>query len=94
MILITGPTGCGKTLSLYSGLNILNQEDINIATAEDPVEIHLSGINQVQSNPKLDLVSLRRYALFSARTLMWLWSVRYVILKQPTSLLKLHRQDI
>ncbi|MDA0117260.1 type IV-A pilus assembly ATPase PilB [Vibrio sp. T11.5] len=53
MILITGPTGCGKTLSLYSGLNILNQKDINIATAEDPVEIHLSGINQVQIQPKI-----------------------------------------
>ncbi len=48
MILVTGPTGSGKTVSLYTGLNILNTEDRNISTAEDPVEIRLRGINQVQ----------------------------------------------
>lgn len=53
LILITGPTGSGKTLSLYSGLNIINQNEINIATAEDPVEIHLTGINQVQIQPQI-----------------------------------------
>ncbi|USD32132.1 MULTISPECIES: type IV-A pilus assembly ATPase PilB [Vibrio] len=53
MILITGPTGSGKTLSLYSGLNILNQSEVNIATAEDPVEMHVSGINQVQIQPQI-----------------------------------------
>jgi len=52
MILVTGPTGSGKTVSLYTGLNILNTEDINISTAEDPVEINLEGINQVNVNPK------------------------------------------
>ncbi|MNZ13448.1 Type II secretion system protein E [compost metagenome] len=52
MILVTGPTGSGKTVSLYTGLNILNTVDINISTAEDPVEINLEGINQVNVNPK------------------------------------------
>lgn len=52
MILVTGPTGSGKTVSLYTGLNILNTIDVNISTAEDPVEINLEGINQVNVNPK------------------------------------------
>jgi type IV pilus assembly protein PilB len=55
MILITGPTGSGKTVSLYTGLNILNTVERNISTAEDPVEINLSGINQVQINIKAGL---------------------------------------
>ena len=48
MFLVTGPTGSGKTVSLYTGINILNQDDVNISTAEDPVEINLPGVNQVQ----------------------------------------------
>ncbi len=52
MILVTGPTGSGKTVSLYTGLNILNTNERNISTAEDPVEINLEGINQVNVNPK------------------------------------------
>lgn len=55
MILVTGPTGSGKTVSLYTGLNILNTEERNISTAEDPVEINLEGINQVQMNTKVGL---------------------------------------
>jgi type IV pilus assembly protein PilB len=55
MILVTGPTGSGKTVSLYTGLNILNTEDTNISTAEDPAEINLEGINQVNVNPKVGL---------------------------------------
>jgi type IV pilus assembly protein PilB len=55
MILVTGPTGSGKTVSLYTGLNILNTEDINISTAEDPAEINLPGVNQVNVNPKQGL---------------------------------------
>jgi type IV pilus assembly protein PilB len=50
MVLVTGPTGSGKTVSLYTALNILNTEGRNISTAEDPVEIRVSGINQVQQN--------------------------------------------
>ena len=55
MLLITGPTGSGKTVSLYTGLNILNREDTNISTAEDPVEINLEGVNQVNVNNKVGL---------------------------------------
>ena len=55
MILVTGPTGSGKTVSLYTGLNILNREDTNISTAEDPAEINLPGVNQVNVNHKVGL---------------------------------------
>ena len=55
MILVTGPTGSGKTVSLYTGLNLLNREGTNISTAEDPAEINIPGINQVNINPKVGL---------------------------------------
>jgi type IV pilus assembly protein PilB len=55
MILVTGPTGSGKTVSLYTGLNILNKEDTNISTCEDPAEIQMTGINQVNVHPKVGL---------------------------------------
>ncbi|MEW6353861.1 MAG: type IV-A pilus assembly ATPase PilB [Pseudomonadota bacterium] len=55
MVLVTGPTGSGKTVSLYTALNILNTADRNISTAEDPVEINLPGINQVNVNPRAGL---------------------------------------
>ena len=55
MILVTGPTGSGKTVSLYTGLNILNIPETNISTAEDPAEINLEGINQVNVNEKVGL---------------------------------------
>lgn len=55
MILVTGPTGSGKTVSLYTGLNILNTPETNISTAEDPAEINLPGINQVNVNAKVGL---------------------------------------
>jgi len=55
MVLVTGPTGSGKTVSLYTALNILNTPDRNISTVEDPVEINLPGINQVNLNPKAGL---------------------------------------
>jgi len=64
MILVTGPTGSGKTVSLYTGLNILNTEERNISTAEDPAEINLPGINQVNVNAKIGLTfasSLRAF---------------------------------
>jgi type IV pilus assembly protein PilB len=64
MILVTGPTGSGKTVSLYTGLNILNTENRNISTAEDPAEINVPGINQVNINPKVGLTfasSLRAF---------------------------------
>ncbi|MBV1900489.1 MAG: type IV-A pilus assembly ATPase PilB, partial [Kordiimonadaceae bacterium] len=55
MILVTGPTGSGKTVSLYTGLNILNTPELNISTAEDPIEINLEGINQVGMSAKVGL---------------------------------------
>lgn len=55
MILVTGPTGSGKTVSLYTGLNILNTPERNISTAEDPAEINLPGVNQVNVHPKVGL---------------------------------------
>ena len=55
IILVTGPTGSGKTTTLYSALSILNKPDINIITVEDPVEYQIKGISQVQVNPKIDL---------------------------------------
>jgi type IV pilus assembly protein PilB len=54
MVLITGPTGSGKTTTIYSALYELNKADVNISTAEDPVEFNLEGINQVQMNPELN----------------------------------------
>ncbi|MCU0807745.1 MAG: type IV-A pilus assembly ATPase PilB [Candidatus Contendobacter sp.] len=55
MVLVTGPTGSGKTVSLYTALNILNTPGVNISTAEDPVEINITGINQVNVNPKVGM---------------------------------------
>lgn len=55
LILVTGPTGSGKTVSLYTGLSILNTDERNISTAEDPVEINLEGVNQVPVNNKIGL---------------------------------------
>ncbi|MFH0779824.1 MAG: ATPase, T2SS/T4P/T4SS family [Parcubacteria group bacterium] len=55
IVLVTGPTGSGKTTTLYAALNELNKEDVHILTVEDPVEISLKGINQVQVNPAVDL---------------------------------------
>merc|ERR1712159_219182 len=64
MVLVTGPTGSGKTTTLYSVLNLLNREDLNIITSEDPVEYNLSGVNQVQMKPQIGLnfsTSLRAF---------------------------------
>ena len=55
IILVTGPTGSGKTTTLYSALSILNHSDVNIITVEDPVEYQINGISQMQVNPKIDL---------------------------------------
>ena len=55
LILVTGPTGSGKTTTLYGFLNQLNSPEKNIITVEDPVEYRLDGINQVQINPRVDL---------------------------------------
>ena len=59
IVLVTGPTGSGKTTSLYAVLSSLNKPDINIITIEDPVEYQLKGISQIQVNPKIDLTFAR-----------------------------------
>ncbi|KPJ57117.1 hypothetical protein AMJ49_02340 [Parcubacteria bacterium DG_74_2] len=55
MIIISGPTGCGKTTTLYSFLEILNKREVNICTIEDPIEYDIEGVNQIQINPKTNL---------------------------------------
>jgi len=55
IILVCGPTGSGKTTTLYASLNVINSEDVNIITIEDPIEYHLAGIRQMQVNPKVGL---------------------------------------
>ncbi|HKK16090.1 MAG TPA: type IV-A pilus assembly ATPase PilB [Gammaproteobacteria bacterium] len=64
MFLVTGPTGSGKTVSLYTGINILNQPDINISTAEDPVEINLPGVNQVQVDERTGMTFIKALKAF------------------------------
>lgn len=64
LIIVTGPTGSGKSASLYTGLKILNTSQINIATAEDPVEINLTGVNQVQIQPHIGLDFTRTLRAF------------------------------
>jgi type IV pilus assembly protein PilB len=64
MFLVTGPTGSGKTVSLYTGINILNTIDINISTAEDPVEINLPGVNQVQVDEKTGMTFAKALKAF------------------------------
>ncbi len=64
MVLVTGPTGSGKTVSLYTALNILNTDQRNISTAEDPVEIRMQGINQVQQNVKQGMTFARALRSF------------------------------
>ncbi|MBN4658920.1 Flp pilus assembly complex ATPase component TadA, partial [Escherichia coli] len=64
MVLVTGPTGSGKTVSLYTCLNLLNQPGVNISTVEDPAEINLPGVNQVNVNEKAGMnfaVALRAF---------------------------------
>jgi len=64
MVLVTGPTGSGKTVSLYTGINILNTEDVNISTAEDPVEINLPGVNQVQVDERTGMTFAKALKAF------------------------------
>jgi type IV pilus assembly protein PilB len=64
MFLVTGPTGSGKTVSLYTGINILNQPGVNISTAEDPVEINLPGVNQVQVDEKTGMTFAKALKAF------------------------------
>jgi len=85
MVLVTGPTGSGKTNTLYSSVATLNTVDTNIMTAEDPVEFQLAGINQVQMKEQIGLNSPPRCARSSARIPTLFWSVRFAILKRRKS---------
>lgn len=78
MILVTGPTGSGKTVSLYAGLHRVNSGELNISTAEDPVEINLDGVNQVNVNPKqgLDFATVLRAFLRQDPDVMMVGEIR------------------
>lgn len=78
MLLVTGPTGSGKTVTLYTALNLLNSSEKNISTAEDPVEIYLPGVNQVNINPKtgLDFASVLRAFLRQDPDIIMLGEIR------------------
>jgi type IV pilus assembly protein PilB len=93
MILVTGPTGSGKTVSLYTCLNLLNQPGVNIATAEDPSEINLPGVNQVNVNEKAGLTFAAALKSFCARTRTSSWWAKSAIWKRPTFPSKPHRRD-
>ncbi len=67
ILLVIGPTGSGKTTTLYTVLNELNTQEVNIITVEDPVEANLAGVNQVQVNPKADLTFANACVLFCDR---------------------------
>ena len=81
MILITGPTGSGKSTTLYSALSELNKPDVNISTAEDPVEYNLVGINQVQVREQIGLDFAAASGHFCARIRTSSWLERSVTLK-------------
>jgi type IV pilus assembly protein PilB len=78
MMLFTGPTGSGKTVSMYTGLGILNTDERNISTAEDPVEINMSGINQVHVNPRVGLTFAEALRSFLREIRTSSWSARSV----------------
>ena len=85
MVLVTGPTGSGKTVSLYSCLNILNKPGINISTAEDPAEIPLPGINQVNVDDRQGLTFPVALKAFLVRTRTSSWSAKSATWKPPRS---------
>ena len=82
MILVTGPTGSGKTVTLYTALGLLNTTQSNISTVEDPVEINLPGINQVSVNLKAGLTFSVALRAFLRKIQISSWSVKFEILKQ------------
>jgi energy-coupling factor transporter ATP-binding protein EcfA2 len=84
MVLVTGPTGSGKTVSLYTCLNILNKPGINISTAEDPAEINLPGVNQVNVNDKAGLTFPVALKSFLRQDPTSSWSARSATWKPPT----------
>ena len=82
IILVTGPTGSGKTTTLYSILTNLNKPSVNIVTLEDPVEYQIAGLNQVQINPQAGLLLLMGYDHFYDKIQILSWLEKFVIKKQ------------
>lgn len=82
MVLLTGPTGSGKTTTLYSALQHLNREETNIITVEDPVEYMLDGVNQMQVHPAAGLTFARGCVRSCGRTLILSWWEKYVTWKR------------
>ena len=82
---MTGPTGSGKTNTLYSAITQLNKPDTNIMTAEDPVEFNLLGINQVQINEQVGLTFAATLRSFCVRTRTSFWSAKSATLKRRRS---------
>lgn len=85
LILVTGPTGSGKTLSLYCFLQMLNDVSRNVCTVEDPAEIELDGINQVGVRERRASPSRSRCARSCGRIPTSSWSARYAMRRPPTS---------
>ena len=83
LILITGPTGCGKTTSLYAMMEILNTPEVNISTVEDPVEYRMPRISQTQVNPKIGLTFASGLRSCLDRTRIFLWSGKSETMKLP-----------
>ena len=90
MVLVTGPTGSGKTTTLYGALQYINEPELNIMTAEDPVEYYLEGIGQVQANEKIGLSFSAIHGLFCGRTRKSFWWGRSEIRKPSILQSKLH----
>ena len=82
IILVTGPTGSGKTTTLYGTLQRINSPAVNIITVEDPIEYQLNGIGQIQVNPRIDLTLPTVCDRFYVRTPTSLWWEKFAIAKQ------------
>lgn len=82
LILVTGPTGSGKTVTLYSALQTRNTPDVNLCSVEDPVEIPIAGINQTQIHPRAGLTFQESYVLCCVRIPTLSWWVKSAMEKQ------------
>ena len=91
MVLVCGPTGSGKTTTLYSMLNQIDRSTGNVITAEDPIEAHLPGVSQLEINAKADITFTKAYGVCFGRTLMSFAWVRYVTRRRRASGYGRHR---
>lgn len=88
IFLVTGPTGSGKTTTLYAILNILNQEGVNISTLEDPIEYEIKGINQSQIRPRIGFSFANGLRSLYVKIRILLWLVKFVTKKRQNYLSK------